>query len=137
MKLFFSFLSGLLFGAGLIVGGMTHPAKVIGFLDFFGSWDPTLAFVMAGAVGVYAAAVRLIPKMKSPLLADRFFLPTPRPWDKQLVLGAGLFGVGWAVTGMCPGPILAAAGSGALDAFIVLGGVLAGMLVQGRLARAD
>ncbi len=95
---------GLIFGAGLIVGGMTQPSKVIGFLDIAGAWDPSLAFVMGGAIGVFLPLFRLIQKRRAPVYALRFTLPTRRDVDAPLLLGAALFGVGWGLVGYCPGP---------------------------------
>jgi uncharacterized membrane protein YedE/YeeE len=102
---------GLLFGAGLIVGGMTQPSKVIGFLDFAGDWDPSLAFVMGGAIAVYLPLLRIITKGSKPLFGMSFSLPTRRDIDGQLVLGAALFGIGWGLAGYCPGPAFTAVGS--------------------------
>lgn len=103
-----SLLSGTLFGAGLALGGMTNPARVRGFLDIFGAWDPTLAFVMGGAVVVMAIVWRLVPKMAAPLFDEQFHLPTRSDLDPRLMGGAALFGVGWGIAGLCPGPGIAA-----------------------------
>jgi hypothetical protein len=107
-------LAGLLFGAGLLISGMTNPAKVHGFLDLFGRWDPSLAFVMIGAIGVHFLLLRRILVLPKPLLAARFQLPTRTDIDAPLVIGAALFGVGWGLGGVCPGPgiVDAAMGSG-------------------------
>ena len=102
-----SLVAGLLFGLGLVVSGMTSPHKVIGFLDFFGDWDMSLAFVMVGAIGVHAAAYRVLRGRTSPLLADRFHLPTAKDIDKKLIAGAAIFGIGWGLAGYCPGPAIA------------------------------
>ncbi len=104
MKWVTVFLAGILFGAGLVLGGMTQPGKVIGFLDFFGSWDPSLAMVMGGAILVHVFAYRAVRRMPSPLLAQTFQVPTRRDLDWRLVTGAGLFGIGWGMAGYCPGP---------------------------------
>jgi uncharacterized protein len=118
-KLFFATLSGLLFAAGLVLSGMTQPAKVIGFLNIgglsqgvswtaaAGFWDPSLAFVMGGALMVTLMAFAVTPKWQKPWAAERFELPTRSDVDLRLVLGAALFGVGWGVAGYCPGPALA------------------------------
>lgn len=98
-------LAGLLFGAGLLVSGMANPAKVINFLDVLGHWDPSLAFVMGGAVACTLVGFTVVKKFKSPVLAEQFQLPTRREIDKPLVIGALLFGVGWGVSGYCPGPL--------------------------------
>ena len=100
-------IAGMLFGVGLAVSGMADPAKVRGFLDVFGAWDPTLAFVMGGALIPMAIAWRLVPKLDRPLLAPKFTLPTKRDLDPRLITGSVLFGVGWGIAGLCPGPALA------------------------------
>lgn len=102
-----SLFVGLLFGAGLGISGMMDPAKVQGFLDLTGRWDPSLALVMGGAMAVTWIAYPLIFKRKRPVLAPKFFLPTNTQIDRPLVLGALLFGTGWAIGGLCPGPALA------------------------------
>ena len=101
-----SFGCGLLFGAGLLISGMTQPEKVLGFLDLFGAWDATLAFVMAGAVGVTAAGFALARRRGLPVFAARLQWPTRSDIDAQLVVGAILFGIGWGLVGLCPGPAL-------------------------------
>ena len=106
-----AFLVGLLFGLGLIVAGMTNPAKVIGFLDFFGAWDPSLAFVMGGALAVTAAGYRFALARPEPLLAAAFHLPAKTQIDIRLVSGAVLFGMGWGLAGLCPGPALTGIGT--------------------------
>jgi hypothetical protein len=95
---------GLVFGAGLALSGMTNPAKVLAFLDVAGAWDATLAFVMGGALAVNAAAYAATRRRASPLFADAFALPTRRDLDARLLGGAALFGVGWGLVGLCPGP---------------------------------
>ena len=100
-----SFISGLIFAIGLVVSGMTDPAKVIGFLDLFGEWDFALAFVMGGAVIFNVFSFKLL-KNKKPLCSTQKFLPSKKHADRNLVLGAILFGVGWGISGMCPGPAL-------------------------------
>ena len=97
---------GLVFGLGLLISGMTEPEKVLGFLDFFGAWDATLAFVMAGAVAVAAAGFALTRRRGAPLLASSFSWPTRRDIDAPLVIGSALFGIGWGLSGICPGPAL-------------------------------
>jgi hypothetical protein len=101
-----SFLCGLVFGAGLLISGMTQPDKVLGFLDLFGAWDATLAFVMAGAVAVTAAGFALARRRGIPVLAEKLRWPDRSDIDASLVAGAVLFGVGWGLVGLCPGPAL-------------------------------
>jgi uncharacterized membrane protein YedE/YeeE len=131
-------LCGLVFGIGLAVSAMTNPAKVLAFLDVAGTWDPTLAFVMGGALAVSAAGVALARRSARPWLAERFGFPTRRDLDRDLILGATLFGVGWGLIGLCPGPALANLwrGSGELLIFVgaMLGGVLAHRLALGSRA---
>lgn len=125
-----AFASGALFALGLGVSGMTRPSKVIGFLDLFGAWDASLAFVMVGAIGVHLIAQRLIMKRASPLFDGRFHLPTRKDIDPRLVLGAALFGVGWGLAGFCPGPALVSAASGASTALVFVVGMTAGAKVE-------
>lgn len=99
--------SGTLFGAGLTLSGMTDPVRVRGFLDLFGAWDPTLAFVMVGAVAVMALAWRIRARMSAPWFGDKFSLPDRSDLDPKLIVGAALFGIGWGLAGLCPGPALA------------------------------
>lgn len=107
-KIILSLVAGLIFGAGLIVSGMSNPAKVLNFLDLFGTWDPSLAFVMAGAVAVTFIGYRLVLKRPAPVLAESFHLPTRNDIDAKLVSGAALFGLGWGLGGFCPGPAFTA-----------------------------
>ena len=100
-------VSGTLFGGGLALSGMTNPERVRGFLDIFGRWDPTLAFVMVGAVIVMAVAWRVQRRMTKPVLAQKFSLPDRRELDGKLIAGSALFGVGWGLAGLCPGPAIA------------------------------
>jgi hypothetical protein len=101
---------GLLFGVGLVVSGMADPAKVLNFVDVFGTWDPSLAFVMGGAVVVAFVGYRLVFSRTHPLLDDAFHLPTRKSIDGRLLLGAAIFGAGWGLGGFCPGPALTALG---------------------------
>ncbi|CAO4162980.1 YeeE/YedE family protein [Methylorubrum aminovorans] len=101
-----AFAAGLLFGLGLIVSGMADPAKVLAFLDVTGRWDPSLAFVMAGAVAVSAVGYRVARRRGRPVLASRLDLPTRRSIDLRLIAGAAVFGLGWGLVGLCPGPAL-------------------------------
>src|SRR5690242_18565008 len=106
MYLFYSLASGIIFGAGLTLSDMTNPARVSNFLDFAGSWDPTLIFVMAGGLAITTLGYKLILRRSSPLADEKFHLPTLRQIDPPLVGGAALFGVGWGLAGICPGPAL-------------------------------
>ncbi len=122
------FLVGLIFGIGLILSGMTDPGKVIGFLDLFGNWDPSLAFVMGGAilVGVFAFAVA--KKRTTSLLGGAMQLPTARHVDKRLIIGSLAFGAGWGLAGFCPGPALVSLGAGEVKAAVFVLAMLIGML---------
>ena len=127
MMTFTSLLAGLVFGLGLIVSGMANPAKVLGFLDLGGSWDPSLAFVMGGAVAVAAVAFTFARGRKQSLLGADMKLSTSRVIDRRLVLGSILFGVGWGIAGFCPGPALVALGMGEVKALVYVIAMLAGM----------
>lgn len=107
MKVLAGYLAGLLFGLGLAISGMTDPARVIGFLDVAGSWDPTLIFVLGGAVVTTFLGYRLVWRRPAPLLETRFQLPTRRDLDVRLLGGAAFFGIGWGLSGYCPGPAVA------------------------------
>lgn len=128
-----AFLCGLVFAIGLGIGGMTQPAKVLGFLDVFGAWDPSLAFVMAGAVVTHAISRVLVLRRSAPVLASRFSLPTLTGIDRRLVVGAALFGAGWGIAGFCPGPALVSSGAGARTALLFTAAMLAGMFAQSRV----
>ncbi len=129
LPLFFALLSGTLFGLGLVVSGMANPAKVLGFLDVAGDWDPTLAMVMLGALAVTAPAFRVVLKRGGPWFATRFSLPTKTDLEPRLVLGAALFGIGWGLAGLCPGPAMTAlvTGRGGIVLFVLA--MLAGILI--------
>lgn len=128
MKAILSALAaGLVFGLGLIVSGMVNPAKVLNFLDIAGQWDPSLAFVMAGAAATVFIGYRLVLGRDKPLFAERFTLPTATRIDARLASGAALFGVGWGLVGFCPGPALTALGTGAVPALVFTAAMLAGM----------
>lgn len=129
MAMFLSLLAGLMFGVGLIVSGMANPAKVLGFLDLAGSWDPSLAFVMAGAIAVGALAFAVARKRTTSLLGLEMRLPKASQLDRRLIVGSLLFGVGWGIAGFCPGPALVALGMGYGKAAIFVGAMLAGMVV--------
>lgn len=120
-------LAGLVFGLGLIVSGMVEPAKVQGFLDLAGAWDPSLAFVMAGAIAVGLPAFALAARRRESLLGLQMQLPQSRLIDRRLVGGSLLFGIGWGLAGLCPGPALVVAGSGDLKALGFVAAMVAGM----------
>ncbi|MEM1029370.1 MAG: DUF6691 family protein [Myxococcota bacterium] len=127
-------LSGGLFGVGLVVSGMTRPDKVVGFLDVGGDWDPSLAFVMGGAAAVYVAVHWGLARVRSrPVFASAFRLPARTSIDAQLGLGASLFGIGWGLSGYCPGPALASIGTGSTDVLVFVATMLVGMVLGARL----
>ena len=119
--------SGALFGAGLTISGMTDPARVRGFLDIFGRWDPTLVFVMGGAVIVMAIAWRIQARMKTPIFGEKFSLPDRRDFDGRLIAGSALFGVGWGIAGLCPGPAVASLALSPMSVLPFFVAMLAGM----------
>ena len=120
-------VAGAVFALGLVVSGMTDTTKVRGFLDFTGRWDPSLAFVMVGAIGTLALARRPIVARGRPLLRSSFAEPRPTKIDAALVVGAAVFGVGWGLAGVCPGPALASLGSGSAEAPLFVLAMLAGI----------
>ncbi len=132
MGIVISAIAGLVFGLGLIISGMADPAKVQNFLDLFGTWDPSLAFVMAGAIAVTFVGYRVAFGGGRPLLADGFSLPTKTAIDAPLVIGAALFGVGWGLSGFCPGPAVVSLPLLATGTLVFVAAMLVGML----LARA-
>lgn len=121
-----SLASGAIFGGGLALAGMTRPEKVIGFLDFFRAWDPSLIFVMGGAIAVHALAWRLVKGRPSPLLGGRFMVPTRRDLDARLLTGAAIFGVGWGLGGFCPGPGITSMVSAAPSVLLFVAAMLLG-----------
>lgn len=139
MTVFTAFLAGLVFGFGLIVSGMANPAKVTGFLDLAGSWDPSLACVMAGAIAVGVAGYRFVRRRERSLLGAPLQIPTSRRIDRRLVVGSALFGIGWGLAGICPGPALVLMGSGVPEGFVFVLAMLVGMVLfelqQGSFAR--
>ena len=130
MKNLLTFLAGLGFGIGLIISGMTNPAKVIGFLDLFGQWDPSLMLVMIGAIFVTFIGFRFIEKRQKTVFDDPLHLPGKTHINKDLVIGSILFGAGWAIAGLCPGPALVALGSGNEKAMIFVVAMLTGMYLH-------
>lgn len=127
MTILASLLAGLVFGLGLIVSGMADPAKVLGFLDLGGAWDPSLAFVMAAAVTVSAAAFAVARGRSASFLGAAMKMPASRDIDSRLVVGSAVFGIGWGVAGFCPGPGLVAFGMGEIKALVFVLAMLAGM----------
>jgi uncharacterized membrane protein YedE/YeeE len=123
--------AGVLFGAGLVVSGMTDPRKVIGFLDFTGNWNPQLIAVMAGAIAVYATLLALVGRAGAG--AARLLPPRNNRIDRPLLLGAAIFGVGWGLSGYCPGPAIASLGFGARGAFVFVAAMVAGIIAAAAL----
>jgi len=136
MRTAIHFAIGLIFGLGLVVSGMIDPAKVQNFLDIFGTWDPSLAFVMAGAVAVTFAGYRLAWRNEKPVLEDRFHIPESTAIDRRLVLGAAIFGIGWGLGGYCPGPALTALGLLAPGTIVFVPAMLVGMWLARMTASA-
>lgn len=128
-RLLLALLAGLLFGAGLVVSQMVNPDKVLGFLDLLGDWDPSLAFVMLGAILVAAPAFALAGRMDRPLAAPRFEVPVRRDIDRPLLAGAVLFGLGWGLVGLCPGPALAALSIDPAGVLVFVAAMLAGVVL--------
>lgn len=135
VKLFFSLVSGLLFGLGLIVSGMSNPAKVLGFLDLAGAWDPSLALVMGGAIAVAMPAFWLARRRKLAILGEAMQLPANRQLDRRLILGSLTFGVGWGIAGFCPGPALVSLLAWQTKACIFVAAMIAGMVLFAWLER--
>jgi uncharacterized membrane protein YedE/YeeE len=129
MGLLVNAIAGFLFGLGLVIGGMANPAKVLNFLDLTGSWDPSLAFVMAGAVAVTFIGYKLVFRQPRPLLAARFQLPEMNQIDRRLVLGAAIFGVGWGLSGFCPGPAITSLPLLAKGTLVFVPAMLSGMIL--------
>ena len=133
MRYLFALLSGLVFGLGLIAGGMTDPAKVKGFLDLFGAWDPSLGLVMGGAIAVGVFAFAAARRRSRSWSGDPMEIPNNHVIDRRLVLGGVLFGIGWGIGGFCPGPALVALGSGLGSAAVFVAAMLAGMVIHDRV----
>ena len=134
MQLIFIYLIGVIFGTGIVLSGMANPAKVINFFDIAGTWDPSLAFVMDGALIVTAVGYRLVFGRARPLFEGRFLLPTARNLDARLIGGSAVFGVGWGIAGFCPGGALPALGTGRIEVILfvaaLLGGIFAAKFLQ-------
>lgn len=135
MNLIVSLVAGVLFGIGLAVAQMTNPLKVLGFLDLAGDWDPSLAFVMGAAVLIALVGFRFVLRRPQPLCDDRFHLPTLTRANADLVTGAALFGIGWGLTGYCPGPALATLLSGNTETWLFVPAMLVGGAFQRWQAR--
>lgn len=139
MRLILTYLTGLIFGVGISISGMANPAKVLNFFDVAGTWDPSLAFVMGGALIVALIGYRLVFRRPAPIFDTNFHVPTSRTIDRKLVLGSATFGVGWGIAGFCPGGALPALGTGESEVFIFFAAMSAGILLakfwQARLAR--
>ena len=129
------YLAGLLFGLGLAISGMTDPARVLGFLDIAGAWDPTLMFVLGAAVGTTFVGYRLVFARGTPLFSAKFQLPTKQELDAKLLGGAALFGVGWGLSGYCPGPAIASMGGLTLPLLALLSAMVLGWFIAQRIAR--
>jgi uncharacterized protein len=134
LKSLASFLCGVVFAIGLGISGMTRPLKVIGFLDFAGHWDASLAFVMLGAITVYFIAYRRIQTRPAPLLSEKFSVPQRTDIDRNLIAGAAVFGAGWGLGGFCPGPALTSLASGATPVVVFVAAMAFGMYLQGLVA---
>ena len=131
MKHFIAFAVGLIFGIGLLISGMTQPEKIFGFLDIFGRWDPSLAFVMAGALIIAAVGFVLAERRGKSLLGNPLTLPQQSEIDPRLLGGALIFGVGWGLAGVCPAPAIVNLGFASAPAYILAGAMLAGMAIYG------
>ncbi len=136
MQLLSALFIGLLFGLGIVISGMINPAKVLNFFDLAGTWDPSLAFVMGGALLTTAIGYRLVfTNLERPVLGPKFELPTRNDIDAPLVLGSALFGIGWGIAGFCPGGAIPALGLGDYRAFAFVGALVAGLLIARTVQR--
>jgi uncharacterized membrane protein YedE/YeeE len=133
MRIVASYLIGLVFGTGLTISGMINPAKVLNFFDIFGTWDPSLAFVMGGALLTTLVGYRLVLGRSGPLLETKFRLPTLKVINGRLVFGAALFGIGWGITGFCPGGSIPALGTGRYEVAIFTAALIVGMILTNLL----
>ena len=133
MQLIVSYIIGLIFGLGISISGMANPAKVINFFDFTGTWDPSLAFVMGGALIVTFFGYRFVLKRPAPLLSAQFQVPTRRDFDANLIGGSAVFGVGWGIAGFCPGGALPAIGTGRSEVLVFVVALVAGIYAAKRL----
>lgn len=129
-KIVYGFLAGLIFGLGLVISGMSNPAKVLNFLDITGTFDPSLMFVMGGAVVVVFIGYRLVLKRELPICGDAFQIPTRQDLDKNLIVGAALFGIGWGIGGFCPGPAVTAITLGSEGIIYFFPALIAGLWIS-------
>jgi uncharacterized membrane protein YedE/YeeE len=136
MSVLANLIAGLIFGAGLLLSGMANPAKVLNFLDIAGQWDPSLAFVMGGAVVVTAIGYRLVFRRGTPMLDETFHLPTARQIDGKLIIGATIFGIGWGLVGLCPGPALVSLLLASPAIFAFVPAMLIGVIIASWLKRS-
>jgi len=134
MKMVMGYIAGLLFGLGLAISGMTDPARVLGFLDIAGAWDPTLMFVLGSAVITSFIGYRLVFKRSAPVFGERFQLPTRQDLDAKLLGGAALFGIGWGLSGYCPGPAIASISGISIPLVAMLVAMVAGWFVARRFS---
>src|SRR5215208_8166339 len=134
LKMMINLFAGTLFGLGVSISGMVNPAKVIGFLDFAGDWDPTLALVFGGALLVAIPTFRLTFRRQHPVLEEDFELPSKDSVDARLLAGSAIFGVGWGLAGFCPGPSVTALASGLLPVFAFVAAMVAGMALYKRVS---
>lgn len=134
MRLFITYLIGTIFGVGISISGMANPAKVLNFFDIAGAWDPSLLFVMGGAVVTTFIGYRLVFGRNTPIFGQEFLVPTRRDFDSRLIGGSALFGVGWGIAGFCPGGALPALGTGRWEVFVFTAALLVG-IVLARLAQ--
>jgi len=129
MKMLSCLLIGLIFGLGIVTGGMANPAKVVNFFDIAGTWDPSLAFVMGGALAVTALGYRFVLRREGPVFGGGFALPTRKDIDVRLLGGSVVFGIGWGIAGFCPGGALPTLGTGRLEVFVFVAAMIAGILL--------
>lgn len=136
MRHILTFMTGVLFGTGIVVSGMANPAKVINFFDIAGSWDPSLAFVMGGAVLVAAIGYRMVFRRSGPVFESEFNLPQKPQMDVRLILGAGVFGTGWGIAGFCPGGALPVLGTLDTRVMLFVAAMIVGILVTSMISRS-
>jgi len=137
MTIIIAFVSGIIFATGILISGMANPAKVLNFFNFWGNWDPSLAFVMFGALTVAFIGYRIVLGQPKPVLAKQFNIPSSKTIDSPLIIGSILFGVGWGISGFCPGALLSVIGNGRIEPLLFFLGMIIGMtgtrMLRGRL----